>query len=75
MTKTNIFFELGEDLPIPQNANPNKHMSLGLKHYLSLDTGGKPIKTKLTPADTIQTKNDEWETNDYIELPENMKHL
>lgn len=61
---------IGEDVPFPQNAHPSSIVPPDIKSYLSLSPDGKPLRTKLLPADLNEPKEEDWETDDYIEIPE-----
>nr|CAH7759323.1 unnamed protein product [Callosobruchus chinensis] len=58
-----------DDVPILQNAKPHPAIPQHVKDYFSLYPSGKPLKTILDDA-RIGTKEEEWETDDYIEVPE-----
>ncbi|XP_018574479.1 A disintegrin and metalloproteinase with thrombospondin motifs adt-2-like [Anoplophora glabripennis] len=58
----------GDDIPFSQNAHPLQEIPQEIKDYFSLGPNGKPIRTTLHSAK--QPKEEDWETNDYIEIPE-----
>lgn len=64
-------FGIGEDIPISQNAYPHAgELSPGLQQYLSLGPDGKPLQTKLKPGQANLPREEDWETKDYVELPD-----
>ncbi|VEN34120.1 unnamed protein product [Callosobruchus maculatus] len=58
-----------EDVPILQNAMPHQDIPQNVKDYFTLFTSGKPFKTVLDDMQ-IGMKEEEWETDDYVEVPE-----
>lgn len=65
-------FGLGNDVPFSQNAHPNDVVPPEMKGYLSLDSNGKPLMTSLG---STKIKSQDWESNDYIEIPELTQRL
>lgn len=63
------YYNTGDDLDIPQNAKPSGDVDPELKMYFSLDANGKPFQNNLKPPTHLQNE-EQWETKDYIELPE-----
>ncbi|KAL3288422.1 hypothetical protein HHI36_002868, partial [Cryptolaemus montrouzieri] len=66
-SSNSLIFSLGDDVPFSQNAHPHEIVPPEIKTYLSVDSMGKPLMTNLG---STQLKNQDWETNDYIEIPE-----
>ncbi|KAK9873743.1 hypothetical protein WA026_002098 [Henosepilachna vigintioctopunctata] len=46
-SSTSMFFGLGDDVPFSQNAHPHEVVPPEIKTYLSLDSKGRPLMTKL----------------------------
>lgn len=72
-TKSSTLFlnGLGDDIPLSQNAHPNDlQLPPDLLLYLSLGPDGKPLQTTIRPDDINLHKEEDWETDDYIELPD-----
>lgn len=69
---SNLFlYGLGEDISVSQNAHPNDfQLPPDLLLYLSLGPDGKPLQTTIRPDDINLHNEEDWETEDYIELPE-----
>ncbi|KAJ8935149.1 hypothetical protein NQ314_012967, partial [Rhamnusium bicolor] len=62
----------GEDIPFSQNAYPLHEIPQEIKDYFSLGPNGKPIKTTLSTGSNKPPREEDWETKDYIEVPELM---
>lgn len=59
-----------------QNAHPHGYaVPPSLLSYLSLGADGKPLQTQLTPGDSLGHKEQDWETHDYLELPDHNEIL
>lgn len=54
-------------MPFSQNAYPMQEIPQEIKDYFSLGPNGKPVKTTLNSA---KHPKEDWETKDYIEIPE-----
>lgn len=63
---------IGNDVPFAQNARPHGPIvPVGMRPYLSLGADGKPLQTTiLRPYETKQPNEEDWETDDFIEIPE-----
>lgn len=57
------------DIPYPQNVSPKRTMPPGLKAYLSLDEHKRPLQTRIHSEKFNFHKDEDWETDDYINLP------
>ncbi|KAG5886065.1 hypothetical protein JTB14_009513 [Gonioctena quinquepunctata] len=66
-TKSSGFLE---DPSFLQNARTSPTIPQDIKDYLSVDSNGRPIKTTLSENDSKLPQDDDWETNDYVVLPE-----
>lgn len=69
ITKHNIW-ELGEDIPGSWNARVNP-LDEKIVKYLSIDENGRPLLTHLD-SNELSEDNEEWESKDYVDLPDNI---
>ncbi|XP_045483108.1 A disintegrin and metalloproteinase with thrombospondin motifs adt-2-like [Harmonia axyridis] len=65
-------FGLGNDVPFSQNAHPNKVVPPEIEGYFSVDSNGNPLMVSLG---STKLRNEDWESNDYIEIPELTQRL
>ena len=64
------FLDTLEDFPFSQNAGPLSAIPPAIKSYFSLSPDGKPLKTVLRPHETNSPKEEDWETDDYVIIPD-----
>ncbi|KAJ8925540.1 hypothetical protein NQ315_009380 [Exocentrus adspersus] len=58
----------GYEFPFADNAYPSPNIPQDVKDYFSLNSNGKPVKTTLNSGK--QPREEDWEINDYIEIPD-----
>lgn len=73
LTKNSLLHGIGEDVPMPQNAYPYQSVPKELQSYLSLGPDGKPLQTSILPGQVTPYHDVDWETQDYIDLPQGLK--
>lgn len=73
LTKNTLLNGIGEDIPMPQNAFPSQKVPQELHSYLSLGPDGQPLQTSLLPGQVKPYPEEDWETQDYVDLPAGLK--
>lgn len=72
ITKHNIW-AFSEDIPGSWNARPNTlPLDEKIIKYLSIDENGKPLLTHLDSNELSEESSADWESKDYVELPQTM---
>ncbi|RZB39497.1 Sod Cu, Reprolysin, Pep M12B propep and/or HMA domain containing protein [Asbolus verrucosus] len=69
-SKVDVFDGMGGDVSFSQNARPFAVIPPEIKPYFSLGADGKPLKTVLKPHETKNPKEEDWETDDYVIIPQ-----
>jgi hypothetical protein len=69
-SKVDVLDGFGEDIPFSQNARPLSVIPPEIKSYFSLNPDGKPMKTVLKPHETKNPRDEDWETDDFIIIPD-----
>ncbi|CAH1981328.1 unnamed protein product [Acanthoscelides obtectus] len=62
-----------DDVHLLQNAQPDQNIPQHVRDYFSLSSKGKPLM-KILDNERIYMNEEEWETDDYVEVPELQNH-